>query len=107
MHWIYAHLIGDYLLQTDWMAKSKKQKSWVCAAHVLTYLLPFLLCGLPAWKLAAIGVQHFLQDRTNIVAWSMKWSGRSTFASPPFAPWSIILTDNIFHVLFIGGISSI
>lgn len=107
MHWIYAHLIGDYLLQTDWMAKSKKQKSWVCAAHVMTYLLPFLLCGFPVWKLAAIGVQHFLQDRTNIVAWSMKWSGRSTFALPPLAPWSIILTDNIFHVLFIGGISSI
>ena len=20
MHWIYAHLIGDYLIQTDWMA---------------------------------------------------------------------------------------
>lgn len=23
MHWIFAHLIGDYLLQNDWMAKGK------------------------------------------------------------------------------------
>ncbi len=34
MHWIYAHLIGDYLLQNDWMAKGKKQKSWICAIHI-------------------------------------------------------------------------
>jgi len=107
VHWIYAHLVGDYLLQIDWMAKGKKQSSWICAVHILTYLSPFLLCGFPAWKLVAIGLQHFLQDRTNIVVWSMKSTGRSGFASPPMAPWSIILTDNIWHVLFIAFVSSL
>lgn len=107
MHWIYAHLVGDYLLQIDWMAKGKKQSSWICAVHVVTYLSPFLFCGFPVWKLVAIGLQHFLQDRTNIVVWSMQSTGRSAFASPPMAPWSIILTDNIWHVLFIAFVSSL
>lgn len=25
MHWIFAHLIGDYLIQNDWMALHKKK----------------------------------------------------------------------------------
>ena len=25
MHWIYAHLIGDYILQNDWLAEGKKR----------------------------------------------------------------------------------
>lgn len=25
MHWIYAHLIGDYLLQNDYIARGKKK----------------------------------------------------------------------------------
>ena len=107
MHFIYAHLIGDYLIQNDWMAKGKKQSSWICLVHVLTYLLPFLFCGLSWWKIAAIGVQHFAQDRTNIVVWAMKQYGKSDFAAPPMAPWSIIITDNIWHVLFIALVVSL
>ena len=102
-----AHLIGDYLLQNDWMAKGKKQKSWICIIHILTYLLPFLFCNLLWWKIVVIGLQHFVQDRTNIVVWSMQKVGKVTFASPPMAPWSIIVIDNIWHVLFIAFIVSL
>jgi len=104
MHWIYAHLIGDYLLQNDWMAKGKKEKSWICLVHVIVYLLPFLFCKMAMWKLALIGLQHFIQDRSNLVIWLMKVSGKSDFASPPMAPWSIIIIDNILHILEIAAI---
>lgn len=102
MHWIYAHLIGDYLLQNDWMAKGKKDSSGVCTIHVIIYMLPFLFTGLPWWKLLLIAVQHWLQDRTDFVLWSMKVTGRHEFAMQPLAPWSIIMTDNLFHILWIA-----
>ena len=107
MHWIYAHLIGDYLLQNDWMALNKKQSSWHCLAHVIVYLLPFCCVGLLWWQIALIGLQHFLQDRTGFVVWFMKVKGSEKFANGPCAPWSIIVMDNIIHILFIAAICAI
>ena len=107
MHWIYAHLIGDYLIQTDWMAVNKKRSSWVCATHVVTYLLPFVFCGLRWNQLLAIGIQHFGQDRTQVVKILMDTTGHKRFAQAPLAPWSIILTDNILHILFISWVAGI
>ena len=100
MNWIIAHLIGDYIFQNDWMAAGKKKNSWICLVHIITYLLPFLLCGLSVWQIALIGIQHFAQDRTSFIVWFMKHKGQAQFASPPRAPWSIILTDNIVHILW-------
>lgn len=107
MHWIYAHLIGDYLIQTDWMAIGKKKSSWICAVHVLTYLIPFLFCGLEWWQLALIGVGHFAQDRTGFVVWLMKVSGSAAFATGPCAPWSIIVTDNVLHILWMAAVAAL
>ena len=107
MHWIYAHLIGDYLLQNDWMANGKKKASWICVVHVLTYLLPFAFTGLSWWQIALIGVQHFAQDRTGFVAWLMKAKGSAAFMQAPCGPWSVILTDNILHVLWMAAVASL
>ena len=100
MHFLYAHFIGDYIIQNDWMALKKKSSSLACMIHVLTYILPFLLLGLQWWQYALIAIQHFLQDRWNFVIWFMKVTGHENFAKPPCAPWSIFLTDNIIHVIF-------
>ena len=107
MHWIYAHLIGDYLIQTDWMANGKKRASWICAVHVLTYLLPFLLTPLAWWQVALIGAEHFVQDRTAFVPWLMRAKGSAAFVQPPCGPWSVIVTDNILHVLFMAGVAAL
>lgn len=107
MHWIYAHLIGDYLIQNDWMATGKKRSSWICAVHVLTYLLPFLFTPLAWWQVALIGAEHFAQDRTAFVPWLMRAKGSAPFAQPPCGPWSVIVTDNILHVLFIAGVAAL
>ena len=97
-----AHLIGDYILQNDWIASRKKKSSLVCLLHVMLYLIPFLFSSLPWWKLGLIGLQHFIQDRTNIVVWFIKFKGGQQFCLPPMAPWSIIVTDNVIHVVFIA-----
>ena len=40
---LILHLIGDYLLQSDWMALNKTKCSKAAAAHAITYSLPFLI----------------------------------------------------------------
>ena len=39
---ILAHLIGDYLLQSHWMAQEKTKRSIAAAVHAVSYTLPFL-----------------------------------------------------------------
>ena len=107
MHWIYAHLIGDYLLQNDWMALNKKKSSWPCLVHAAVYVVPFLFTGLLLWQIVLIGVQHFLQDRTQFVVWLMKVKGSEKFGTGPCAPWSIIVTDNILHILFMAAVAAL
>lgn len=107
MHWIYAHLIGDYLLQNDWMASGKKQKSWICAVQVAAYMVPFLPCGFAWWQMALIAAQHFAQDHTGFVMWLMKAKGSEKFATGPCSPWSIIVTDNIIRILTIAVVASL
>ena len=102
MHWIYAHLIGDYLLQNDWMALNKKKSSWHCFVHVLAYMIPFMFCELNFIQLALIAVQHFLIDRTNFVLWFMTAKGQGNFATGVCFPWSQIVVDNVLHILWIA-----
>jgi hypothetical protein len=102
-YWLLAHLIGDYILQNDWMAKNKKTNTWACIAHVLTYMIPFIpLCwfGLSPFAWGLIGYQHYIQDRSNFVAWFMDKKGSKDFMNAPMGPWSIVLTDNILHISF-------
>lgn len=112
---ILAHLVGDYLLQNDFIAQNKKSNKSVCVLHVVLYILPFiailstygsltsslysLTCSLLFFLLVA--TQHFLQD---YYFWTHKFmaiSKQSQFAKPPFAPWSIIVVDNTLHLAFI------
>lgn len=99
---IVSHLVGDYILQNDYMAKNKKISSAVCGLHAATYILPFAFCGLSAYQLVLIALQHYLQDRTNFVIWFMSKSGKSDFSKAPLAPWSIFVVDNTFHLLWIA-----
>lgn len=100
MHWLIAHLIGDYLLQTDWMALNKKKSFVALFVHVVTYMIPFMFCDLSYWQFLLIGVQHGLQDGTKFIPWLMKVKGSAKFMEPPMGPWSIILTDNIIHIVW-------
>ncbi len=39
---LLCHAIGDYVIQSDWMANEKTKRSLAALAHVLTYAVPFL-----------------------------------------------------------------
>jgi hypothetical protein len=100
---IIGHLVGDYLLQNDWMALNKKRDSIPCMVHCTLWALAVCLfagwSGL--WVYPVLFVTHFLQDRTTVVAWWMDRIGQKQFRTGPCAPWSIIVVDNVWHIVTI------
>ena len=111
---ITLHAIGDYILQNDWQAQGKKKLSAICAVHCLLYTLTVLICtgwgwsGAQNWWLGpAIYIEHFIQDRWGLIRKWMHLIGQDSFASPPLGPWSIIVVDNVFHLVFLWGLSKL
>ena len=81
MELLIAHLVGDYLLQSDWMATEKTKKTWPAVAHVATYTLPFLLITQSPVALVFIAATHFLMDRFRLVRY-LCWA-KNYMGSPP------------------------
>lgn len=97
---IVGHLVGDYLMQNDWMALGKKKSSLICAVHCALWTLAVCVCGFIESPLliAVLFLTHFAQDRTGIVLRWMKLIGQEKFATGPLSPWSIIVVDNVWHI---------
>ena len=100
---IIGHLVADYLLQFDWIAENKKKSHLVCIFHCLVWTLCVCSMG-HIWNATAISVlfiTHFIQDRWQLIPWYMKVIGQNNFTKPPLAPWSLIVVDNVWHILTI------
>lgn len=100
-----AHLVGDFLLQNNWMAARKATSTPVCAAHVAAYLIPFAaltLIGLPWLALAAIGAQHFAQDR-----WALHLKWMATYGQTPPDKWPVgpLCVDQAAHVAWLAVVA--
>lgn len=63
---LVAHFIGDFVLQTNEMAKGKSSSNRCLLYHVTVYLLPFIalimLIPIPPLFLVVNGVAHFATD---------------------------------------------
>lgn len=112
---ILAHLVGDYILQSDWMANEKTKRDIAAAAHALTYAVPFLFLTLDPQALAFIVGTHFIIDRWRLarfVVWAknIPWQPWADCAGtgyhkdrPPFlAVWLLIIADNTLHLICNG-----
>ena len=93
---LLAHLTGDYLAQTGWMATNKTSRSDAAAVHAVTYAA----CFLPVthnWKaLALIGGTHFAIDRWRLVK-RFIWA-RDQIAPSDFRhPWDDHVSETGFH----------
>ncbi len=42
MYQLLLHLLGDYILQSHWMAQNKTKRHWPALCHAFAYSLPFL-----------------------------------------------------------------
>lgn len=114
---ILAHLVGDYLLQSDWMANEKTKRWWPATAHAITYGVPFLLVTQSPVALAVIVVTHAVIDHYRIaryLAWAKNlfaprsyrhpWSecsatGYHTDIPPWLSVWLMFVCDNTMHLL--------
>ncbi len=113
---LIAHAVGDYVIQSDWMATEKTRRSVAAATHAVTYLIPFLFLTRSVAALAVMGGTHFVIDRWRLARYVV-WI--SNFAAPPgtnppwpectatgFPPdrppfltvWILIIVDNLMHI---------
>lgn len=115
---LVAHAVGDYLLQSEWMATEKLKRSSAAFIHCAFYVLPFLFITQNPYTLAVIFGTHFVIDRWHLaryVVWiknrpwpnSSPWSdcsktGFDSGTPPWMAGWLLIIVDNIMHILING-----
>lgn len=112
-----AHLVGDYLLQSHWMANEKTKRWWPAILHGIMYTLPFLLLTQSIPALLVIGGTHIIIDRFRLAkhvvflknflaprsAWPT-WADSKATGYPSETPawmavWLLILADNTIHLL--------
>jgi len=120
---LLAHAVGDYILQSHWMATEKTKRSLAAGVHAVTYTLPFLFLTQSPAALAFICGTHFLIDRFRLARWVVwfkngyVWNRIPARATGPNAPtatgcaddvppwlsvWLLIIADNILHVILNG-----
>ena len=122
---LILHLIGDYLLQSDWMALNKTKCSKAAAAHALTYSLPFLILDPSAVAFAVICITHFFIDRFRLARYVVyaknlilgpkkywhKWEDCKETGYHKDVPqwlslWLLVASDNTIHLLINWAASS-
>ena len=100
---LIGHLVGDFLLQNDIQALNKtKSTSW-CLIHVLIYTITVaMIVQWPehTWGFCfAVAIPHFVIDRWRLARKYMWLVGQEQFATGPLSPWSIIVVDQVMHVV--------
>ncbi|HEY7949935.1 MAG TPA: DUF3307 domain-containing protein [Solirubrobacterales bacterium] len=113
---IASHLVGDFLLQTDWQARHKQGglgndpvRRRALLAHVATYTAAFLPAlvwiGLErdvAWAVAigaVIAIPHWIQDDGRLLdAYMARVKGLSQTSSG-----LRVAVDQSFHAVFLFG----
>ena len=119
---LVAHLIGDYLLQSTWMAVGKVKSFVPATVHALVYSIPFVLLfhpSLAAW-LVIVGT-HAVIDRYRLakhICWAKNWlsprrpasfkesienNGFSKDTPEYMSFWLMVITDNLLHILITGA----
>jgi hypothetical protein len=86
MNQLIAHLVGDYVLQSHWMAVKKTKWSWPCALHAFAYTLPFVCLTRSLLALTVIMVSHFVIDRWQLVRYVI-WLNNLIYGGPRRFEW--------------------
>jgi hypothetical protein len=115
---VVSHLVGDYLLQTDWQARNKRYglagdpvRRRALLSHVFVYTLAFapalfwmsdeLGAGV-IWVAGLIFLPHMVQDDGRLLSWfifNVKGCTEET-AAEIYTP-----VDQSFHVVTLFGIA--
>jgi hypothetical protein len=114
---VVSHLVGDFLLQTDWQARWKEGglgpdpvRRRALRNHVATYIASFLpaliwIAGETSVAKAVliaivIAVPHWIQDDARLLStWMTVVKGTNAAENPGLR----IAVDQSFHVVFLFG----
>jgi len=112
MEQLLLHLIGDFILQNDYVATNKKNKGLlglcICICHGFLYTVPFVIfLDLSITCALVICVTHVIIDRTIITTRFLAWRNSTSLTNFGFSDerpahltlWLNIITDNTFHLI--------
>ncbi|TDA67200.1 MAG: DUF3307 domain-containing protein [Clostridia bacterium] len=99
---LVGHLVGDYLVQTSWMANNKASQWLPLLAHVVVYTACVYLFSLPAGGigysgLALILIAHVILDHRRVVIWWVR-----TVCQADDIPWMAVVVDQSWHALVLA-----
>lgn len=118
---LLCHAIGDYVFQSDWMAREKTKRWAPALTHAAVYSMPFLSLHPSAAALVVIVLSHAVIDRLRLaryVVWAKNFAspksdwrpwkdcsgtGYPSDRPPWLATWLLIIADNVLHVLINGA----
>lgn len=111
MDWFIGHIVGDYLLQNDFMAMNKKEssmKGWL-ALHLHCALYTLAVCGFTGWwslyAVLAVYLSHIVLDGTYLAVHYMRLIGsfKRIIQVPGHSDTLLayICVDNTMHLLFL------
>jgi len=107
-----SHLIGDWLIQTEFQALNKAKGRFFNRA-LTTHCLGYTLCFVPAFALAHIAWpwlalifwSHLFLDRRWPVIWWIRVMKRTSEETIKNLFWLVIAVDQVFHILILGFIA--
>lgn len=109
-----AHLVGDYIFQSHWMATNKTKDSFAAWVHAATYTIPFMFITQSQVAWLFIMGTHFLIDRFRLarfVVWAKNgYSFTETVTNTGYkedvpvwlSVWLLIIADNTIHLICNG-----
>jgi hypothetical protein len=105
MEQLLCHLVGDFVLQTNWMVHHKINRITVAAIHALFYILPFFLITQSPLCLFIIFTTHVFIDRFRLARevirfrnWSWNENGFPAETPPYLVHGITIVVDNTIHL---------
>ena len=114
MEQLILHLFGDYITQTDWMARNKTNKPFPAIVHAVIYTIPFMLLTTSIAALGVIMYTHLMIDHYRLARYivfaknwitdsSIRWDECNKTGYPENVPvwmatWLLIIADNTMHL---------
>ncbi|MCE7986292.1 MAG: DUF3307 domain-containing protein [Caldilinea sp. CFX5] len=108
-----SHLIADWMLQSDWMARGKRTRLTSVAGLVhytiytilIVFTLLFIAPTLDATRYLLLGslvfTSHWLIDGTDLVQWWMRWVGQRDQSMVR------LVIDQTLHLLVLSVVATI
>ncbi len=102
---LIGHLVGDFILQTRWMAEKPKLLPLVVHSLVYTAAVTAMSLfdgGLAPWAVAVIFLSHVLIDQRKFIDfWAEKITGTEDIQ------WLKVVLDQSWHILILGLVTLI